>query len=65
MKKSHSFDDLSEKTCSCGQAIKTRLAERFSLCYNCYRDKESKRGHKINQQPRDKRIEAGLPVKQY
>ena len=66
MKKSHRFDDLSEKECSkCGRLIKTRLVDRFELCYNCHRDKESKRGHHINRKAREKRVEAGLPVKEY
>ena len=65
MKKSHKHTDLSGKTCrTCGKKLKKRL-EHFDICYNCFREKESQRGHYINANPRKSRLETGLPVKNY
>ena len=64
MKKSHAFNILSTKTCPCGTRIKLRL-ENNDTCYDCYRIKESKRGHYINAASRKSRIEAGLIVKTF
>ena len=65
MKKSHSYDKLSDKRCKCGKCIKARLADRFDTCYACHIEAEATRGHFINAKPRKKRVNAGLPTKVY
>ena len=65
MKKEYKHTDLSDKMCkTCGKKLKKRL-EHFDICYNCYRKKESQRGHYINANPRKSRLETGLSVKKY
>ena len=65
MRKSHSYDELSDKRCKCGKRIKARLADRFDTCYACYAKAEALRGHFINVKPRKKRLDSGLPTKTY
>ncbi len=69
MKKSHRHDQLSDVACrapGCRKRIKQRLIEAKNsiyLCYNHYCKKERLRGHTINTNARQKRIEQNLPVK--
>ena len=64
-----SFDILSNKKCEiCGKQIKQRLIDtknHISLCYKHWKEKEAKRNHNIDCKARQKRIQAGLPVKNY
>jgi hypothetical protein len=70
MKKSHKFDDLSDRVCAqpgCSKKIKTRFAdsEKIEYCYLHFCMKEAKRAHYVNANPRKKRIIKGLPVKSF
>ena len=70
MKKSLSFDVLSDRVCSapgCEKHIKQRLVDTIDahLCYTHFCVKESGRAHYVNAAPRKKRIIAGLPVKTF
>ncbi len=67
MKKSHQYNILSDKKCSCGKFLKKRIVElkHDPVCYKCYCKKEASRGHKINTKGREKRIEVGLPIKKF
>ena len=69
MKKSHRFDELSDRVClGCGEKnIKQRMVDTKDAhrCYKCHCIKEAGRAHFVNSKPRRKRIEAGLPVKTF
>jgi predicted SprT family Zn-dependent metalloprotease len=70
MKKSHKFDELSDRVCAqpgCPKLIKARFAdsEKIEYCYECHCRKEAARAHFVNSNPRKKRIVAGLPVKSF
>jgi len=70
MKKPYKHTDTSHIEClECGAKIKMNLVARKlntpPFCYKCYCAFQRKRGHLINHQPRRKRVEAGLPVKQF
>ena len=71
MKKTYPHTELSDKVCkhpNCNKKLKLRLVEEkqnVSLCYKHHCEKEAKRGHTLNTQPRKKRLEAGMPVKSF
>lgn len=72
MKKSHAHNEMSSSTCmkfGCRKMIKQRLIEtklHVPLCYKCYCEYEAEqRGHFINSNPRKRRIDEGLPVKNF
>jgi hypothetical protein len=70
MKKSHPFDELSDRVCieaDCEKHIKQRLVDTKDAirCYKHHCIKESGRAHYVNANPRKKRIIKGLPVKSF
>lgn len=71
MKKSHRYNELSDRTCAlvgCKKHLKIRLVEtktNLLFCYEHFCKNEANRGHSVNTRPRRKRIEAGLPVKDF
>jgi len=69
MKKSHAHNELSNIKCvgeGCEKLIKARMAAKGRRrCYGCYKKKEAARGHFIDMHPRKKRVEKGLPVKNF
>ena len=70
MKKSHKFDELSDRVCmepGCDKHIKQRLVDTKDArrCYYHWCVKESGRAHYVNSAPRKKRVLLGLPVKSF
>ncbi len=71
MKKTYSFNVMSDKICafaSCDKRLKLRLVKQkpsTTICYKHYKETETDRGHTIDSQARKKRVCAGLPVKSY
>ncbi len=53
MKKSHRFDELSDKRCSCGKKLKKRLVEskearKITKCYQCGLDEKRAKAKKAH-----------------
>ena len=63
MKKSHSFDELSDKHCvKCDGRLKLRIAKEkptANLCFNCHVEQQAGRSHFILGQKQSKRSATG------